>query len=191
MRDPYFFGYGSLVNTSTHAYPDPQPASLRGWRRAWCHTGLREVAFLTVIPDPGTTIEGLVAPVPNADWQALDDREWAYERALVTAQVSHRLHAVTDIAVYSVPSQSRAGASTAHPILLSYLDVVVQGYLRVFGVDGATRFFETTDGWQAPILNDRADPRYPRHQALSADELRFVDAMLEDLPAVIKHLEQP
>lgn len=43
-----------------------------------------------------------------------------------------------------------------HLILLSYLDVVVQEYLRVFGIDGLSHFFDTTDGWDTPVLNDRA-----------------------------------
>ncbi len=34
MADPYFFGYSSLVNLATHDFPDPRPATLRGWRRA-------------------------------------------------------------------------------------------------------------------------------------------------------------
>jgi len=72
---------------------------------------------------------------------------------------------------------------------MSYLDVVIQGYLRAFGQDGALRFFETTDGWGSPILNDRAAPRYPRHQALRPDETAFVDEQLARLSAVIKHLE--
>ena len=72
---------------------------------------------------------------------------------------------------------------------MSYLDVVVQGYLRTFGPDGALRFFETTDGWGSPILNDRAAPRYPRHQQLDPDETHFVDTQLARLSAVVKHLE--
>ncbi|MEY8843070.1 gamma-glutamylcyclotransferase, partial [Cribrihabitans sp. XS_ASV171] len=71
------------------------------------------------------------------------------------------------------------------PILLSYLDVVVQGYLRVFGVDGADRFFATTDGWESPILDDRAEPRYPRHRRLKDEERAFVDDRLSRLPAQI------
>ena len=35
------------------------------------------------------------------------------------------------------------------PILLSYLDVVVQGYLAEFGEAGVARFFASTDGWGA------------------------------------------
>ncbi|WP_050929072.1 gamma-glutamylcyclotransferase family protein [Aestuariivita boseongensis] len=178
QRAPYFFGYGSLVNTATHDFPDPQPARLTGWRRAWRHTDLRPVAFLTAIPDPGCTIDGMIAHVPDDDWQALDAREWAYDRLPVTEQVSHGLKSLADIAVYAVPEGRHTRPSEAYPVLMSYLDVVVQGYLRVFGESGAERFFDTTDGWGSPILNDRAEPRYPRHQQLSSEERDFVDAQL-------------
>ena len=68
MKDPYFFGYGSLVNTATHDFPDPQPARLRGWRRAWRHTDLRPIAFLTAIPDEACEIDGLIEREAYKPW---------------------------------------------------------------------------------------------------------------------------
>ncbi len=163
---PYFFGYGSLVNTATHAYGDPQPARLKGWRRRWIQTGLREAAFLTAIPCPNSEIDGLIAAVPGANWAALDEREWAYDRLPASDAVSHGLAHPADISVYAVPMDRRATGPEKHPILLSYLDVVVQGYLDVFGRTGVEAFFATTDGWDIEVLNDRKAPRYPRAQPL-------------------------
>lgn len=185
MADPYFFGYGSLVNRATHDFTNPQPASLSGWRRVWRHTDLRPVAFLTAVRDPETEIEGLIAHVPHSDWQALDSREWAYDRVQATEAVSHRVKQDIEIAVYAVPGHKQTTPTTRHPVLLSYLDVVVQGYLREYGADGGERFFDTTDGWDAPILNDRAAPRYPRHQSLTMQEQGFVDDRLRELSANI------
>lgn len=183
MADPYFFGYGSLVNLATHDFPDPHPARLKGWRRAWRHTDLRPVAFLTAIADPTSEIEGMIAHVPGNDWEALDQREWAYDRVPATQSVTHALSHEVEIAVYAVPDDRQSAASQRHPLLLSYIDVVVQGYLRAFGPEGADRFFATTDGWDAPILNDRAEPRYPRHQALKPEETEFVDDRLDRIAA--------
>ena len=187
MPDPFFFGYGSLVNRATHDFANPQPATLKGWRRAWRHTDLRPVAFLTAIPDPDCAIEGLIAQVPGADWEALDQREWAYDRVPATDAVAHRMKNDIDVAVYSVPEGRHTKPTEAYPILLSYIDVVVQGYLREYGPDGAGRFFATTDGWDVPIINDRAEPRYPRHQQLSPSESEFVDDHLSRLGAQIQH----
>ena len=178
MTAPYFFGYGSLVNRQTHSYPDAQPAKLRGWRRAWRHTVGRERPYLTAEPDPKTEIEGLIAHVPNADWAALDAREHGYDRVPVDHAVDHGAHQTVQIATYSVPRERHLTPAEKHPIYLSYLDVVVQGYLREFGERGAIAFFDTTDGWDTPIRDDRLSPVYPRHQKLTGDESVFVTDQL-------------
>ncbi|MCK0169107.1 gamma-glutamylcyclotransferase [Jannaschia sp. S6380] len=165
---PRFFGYGSLVNRRTHAYPGAERITVTGWRRAWRHTPLRPVAFLTAVPDAGARIDGLTAEVPGGDWAALDLREAAYIRAALPDGAQ----------VYHIPDGHHGPATDAHPILLSYLDVVVQGYLAEFGTDGVARFFETTDGWNAPIRDDRDDPAYPRAQTLTAAETALVDDWL-------------
>lgn len=175
MSHAYFFGYGSLVNRDTHAFQGAHPARLRGWRRIWRHTGLRKVAYLTVVPDPEAEIDGLIAEVPDHDWAALDQRERAYDRVSAAHQITHPLLHAPQIAVYSIPEGKHGVPDQAGPVLLSYIDVVVQGYLREFGEDGATRFFETTEGWDAPVMQDRDDPIYPRHQRLSPSERDFVD----------------
>ncbi|NIZ10460.1 gamma-glutamylcyclotransferase family protein [Pseudooceanicola sp. HF7] len=178
--DPHFFGYGSLVNRRTHVYGGARPAVAEGWRRVWRHTALRPFAILTAVPAPGTRIEGLVAAVPGADWAALDEREFAYDRVL-TADVSHDLAPPPEVAIYTIPEDKHPPAPEPTAILLSYLDVVVQGYLREFGEAGVARFFETTDGWEAPVLQDRADPAYPRAQPLTPQELALVDHWLDRL----------
>jgi gamma-glutamyl AIG2-like cyclotransferase len=181
MPAPYFFGYGSLVNRATHDFSNAQPALLTGWRRVWRHTDLRPVAFLTVERDAHTAIDGLIAHVPRDDWAALDRREWAYARIPATHAIRHNVKQDIEIAVYAVPDRQSDAPSARHPVLLSYIDVVVQGYLQVFGQTGAERFFATTDGWDAPVRNDRAAPRYPRHQQLTQKETAFVDEQLAAL----------
>ena len=175
MSNAFVFGYGSLVNRRTHDMAEAYPARISGWRRAWAHTGLREVAFLTAVPDPGAEIEGLVAAIPGGDWAALDAREWAYDRHAADDRVSHGAGRALQVSVYAVAPERSAPPSVRHPVLLSYLDAVVQGYLAEYGEGGVVRFFDTTDGWEAPILNDRPTPRYPRAQVLSPDERAFVD----------------
>lgn len=185
MEDAFFFGYGSLVNRATHAYAQAHHATLPGWRRAWRHTALRPVAFLTAEPDPDSRIEGLIAAVPGRDWTALDAREAAYTRQAVCDSVEHLLTPRPAVSVYAIPAGHHQSPSEAYPVLLSYLDVVVQGYAREFGPTGVARFFETTAGWDAPILDDRAAPIYPRHQRLSAAERGLTDDHLARIGARI------
>lgn len=181
---PAFFGYGSLVNLATHDYEDPFTARLRGWRRVWKHSSRRPVAFLSVERAEGAEILGVLAHVPGGDWAALDQREQAYLRRDVTDHVTHD-RPRRQTAVYEAARGYIAPPSTEHPILLSYLDVVVQGYLNLHGADGVAHFFATTAGFDGPILDDRKAPIYPRHQTLSQAERRMVDTTLEDIGARI------
>ena len=180
MTAPYFFGYGSLVNRQTHVYASAHPASITGWRRVWRHIADLDHAFLTATPVPQARIDGLVAEVPGADWASLDDRERFYER--VAAQdVTHPVAGTPDIQIYHAAEDANAPSDRKTPILLSYLDVIVQGYRAEFGETGVARFFETTDGWDAPVLLDREAPKYPRHQVLSGAERNLTDAWLDRL----------
>ncbi len=179
MKKRFFFGYGSLVNRATHDFTGARPAQIRGWRRAWRATPIRAVSFLTVVPAPGHKLLGLIAPVPDNSWDSLDLRERAYDRYPAHHAVIHDLPHKPEIAIYAIPEGKHSPPTPENPILLSYLDVVLQGYLREFGPDGVEHFFDTTDGWEAPVIDDRAAPRYPRAAVLSKSERRTIDAVLE------------
>lgn len=172
-----FFGYGSLVNRATHDNPGVARAALLGWRRVWRRTSLRDVAFLSAVPAASSQIEGLVADVPGGDWAALDLRETGYDK--------HAVETTSGAAqVYAVPDRNLVAGENV--ILLSYLDVVVQGFLAEFGEPGVARFFETTDGW-GTVLDDRAAPIYPRAQLLSGAETGLVDHWLQRMMGEITH----
>ncbi len=184
MKRPFFFGYGSLVNKQTHTYPGFSTARLKGWRRVWQPSPFRAVSFLNIKPDRHSEISGAIAGVPGGDWAALDERERAYQRHRdEEARVVHEQNGA-EIQFYVAKVSSQP--TTDHPILLSYLDVVVQGFLAEFGEAGVEGFFATTDGWNAGILDDRAKPAYPRHQKLSTTERRLVDGAISDLATVVK-----
>jgi hypothetical protein len=172
-RHPAFFGYGSLVNRATHDYAPGEAVTLKGWRRVWRHTRLRDWPYLSAEP-ADAEIDGLIAAVPNDDWALLDQREAAYRRhAVLHDHVTTAPGWANRIEIYAV-DEAHGVAPNHHPILLSYLDTVVQGFLREFGEAGVARFFTTTAGWTT-ILDDRAAPHYPRHQPVSGTERRLVD----------------
>lgn len=185
MKHPHFFGYGSLVNRETHSFAPVHLSRITGWKRIWHRAPIRPAAFLSVIRDPDSVIEGVIAPVPNDDWVALDAREHAYDRIAVTDEVTHDATDVRDISIYAIPPGQSAPPDEEHPILLSYIDAVLQGYLREYGEAGAERFVRTTEGWNAPVKDDRSDPIYPRAQRLSAAERGFVDDMLSTVRAKV------
>lgn len=181
MSDPYFFGYGSLVNAMTHNYDDSHPATVTGWRRRWRHTTLRKLAYLSVEPAANSEIDGLIAKVPDADWAALDVRETGYARTPLAADVLRHGAGQVPVEIYQTHPHNEEPPSVTHPVLLSYIDTVVQGFLHVYGEAGVQRFFDSTAGWDAPILNDRSNPKYPRHQRLSQTEAELVDHHLSRL----------
>ncbi len=180
MSDPFFFGYGSLVNRGTHDYPQATRATVRGWAREWKKSKLRKVVFLTAVESPATQIDGLIAAVPGANWAALDERERAYER-LPVREIDHAHEALPPVEIYRARADHIEEDAGGHVMLLSYLDVVVQGYLREFGEPGVERFLATTKGWDVPVCDDRQSPIYPRHQILTQRETALVDDVLRTL----------
>ena len=171
------FGYGSLMNAATHDYAGLAPARLAGWRRRWTHAETRPAAYLTAERAAGSAIEGAVALVPAIAWPALDAREAAYERHEVGGAIAP---ASGRVVVYAVPEARRGPPTARHPVLLSYLDVVIQGAMALHGEGGAAAFFDTTAGWGV-VLDDRAAPRYPRAGALRPAERAAVDEGLARL----------
>lgn len=160
-----FFGFGSLVNTSTHKYETLTPARVDGWSRAWVHNTLYDHALLSVIPAPETNIHGLMAKVPNDDWAELDLREAGYARHVLAAGVWNADTTAipiteTDVQMYIHASGNIPTAAT--PILWSYLETVLFGYYQVFGSLGVETFMATTQQWTA-VLDDRKNPLYPRY----------------------------
>ena len=98
--------------------------------------------------------------------------------------MGHPLPHEPDVHIYAIPDGSHEAPHRAAPVLLSYVDTVVQGFLQEFGEDGVARFFDTTGGWDAPIRDDRAAPIYRRAVTLSRAEAALVDRHLDEVYAV-------
>ena len=166
-----FFGFGSLVNTGTHRYVPVAPASVQGWKRIWVNSDCYKHAFLSVAPDAHSTIQGLLAQVPNNDWQELDAREVGYLRRELTPQdwfsesTVESAHA-QDVQMYVL--QKGEPACPAKPILWSYLETVLYGYYQWFGIAGVEAFVSSTGNW-TDVLDDRENPIYPRYVQAEGD----------------------
>jgi len=176
------FGYGSLVNRGTlPPAVDVRPATVTGWRRAWraaSRSAGRGVCAVSISEAADEAIDGLVVTFEQAIWPAIEAREQRY--------VWFELDGFGErvLAFRAQPEVDRWG-DTEHPVSLTYIDCILQGYLREFGEDGVRRFMASTDGWHVPIVDDRAAPRYPRAQVLTADERALVDRMLRGVDATI------
>lgn len=183
-----YFGYGSLVNCDTRAAGSVAVRGrLRGWVREWRIAGTpgqQGVCSLTVRPQEGTEIFGLMVREHRDGLPALDTREWRYDRldlgaGAFLADPGQGAHDGLGFVYRAKPEHYRWG-SDEHPILQSYVDCVLAGFHRHWGEAGVRHFIETTDGWHVPILNDRDNPRYPRAVRISNDmQALFDDALAE------------
>ena len=178
-----FFGFGSLVNTGTHRYVAVAPASVQGWKRIWVNSDCYDHAFLSVLPDRQSTIQGLLAQVPNNDWQELDAREVGYLRRELTPTDWHCAVLpdpvlVQDVQMYVL--ETGEPACPAKPILWSYLETVLYGYYQWFGIEGVEAFIESTSAWTA-VLDDREHPIYPRYVPAEGDVKATIDTLIDGL----------
>lgn len=196
-----YFGYGSLVNqnTLTTNHVEVYRARLKGWRRTWRPRpgmGLDMGATPGVmLPDglapsllsahraEGFSIDGLLVIDFAVNLADVDTREFRYHRRdialadLEFTEPGHSLGADITLHVYEARTEHPPAEGPA-PILRSYLDAVMQGFLREFGADGLHRFVAETDAFHTPIHEDRAEPLYPRAVRLSPAEMELFDHVL-------------
>jgi cation transport protein ChaC len=184
MAEVAFFGYGSLVNELTlprgHSI---EPARIRHWIREWRHcvkADFGRVCALTVSRQENEHIEGVFLRCRKHELRYFDEREIGYRRVPLTRSdvLSSKSNLPEELYIYtSNPKFYRTG-DLQYPIWLSYAEVVIYGYLKVFGEIGADRFIQSTKGWTTPVLDDRRQPRYPRVTELSEETRALIEAKL-------------
>ncbi|WP_186389360.1 gamma-glutamylcyclotransferase [Stappia sp. TSB10P1A] len=185
-----YFGYGSLVNTRTLGpQARAEAGTLAGWRREWRAwwrpvgaENLPKVCTLTVRRAEDTTIRGVMVSEPAERLAELDARERRYRRIDGIGPSFRRdgdgASGAAGAFLYEADSEIRRPGDDDHPILQSYVDCVLAGFHAFWGEEGVRHFIETTDGWDAPMLADRAAPRYPRAQQIEPDLLGLFDRLL-------------
>ncbi len=202
----FIFGYGSLINSASRSaihgetvQAIPVRVSVAfGYSRAWnarSPSGFTALGLLKAGPgEKGSTINGVLYPVEGQDIAKYDERENGYARVEVPhdeieAVSWERLPEAGKIWVYvPVGPDGHVGEGlppdVEHPLLESYIDVVVKGGLQ-YGEDFAREVLETTEGWSDYWLNDRELARRPWVHNPEATE---VDKMLAAAPKVAAKL---
>ena len=180
----HYFGYGSLVNAGTLQPGEVAiPAVLTGWRRTWTHfyQAPREPGrSLSIREDVGCSIAGMVVELQDGALARLDERERGYDRLEIDG--AHfdfpDGQQIESIYVYRSHSVMPEDGLRTHPILRSYMDVVMQGYRDNFGEQGLEDLLATTDHWQGAVRQDREAPKYPRAVTLRPGEANMFDQAL-------------
>ncbi|MEP9377597.1 gamma-glutamylcyclotransferase family protein [Aquabacter sp. CN5-332] len=196
----FIFGYGSLINTpSREGTGRPGiptlPARLSpdfGHVRSWCARSRSGFTALGLRPraagEEGGSINGVVFPVDAGLLPRFDRREGNYNRVPVSAEhietVSwQRLPERGTIWVYvpkslSDPSATPLLPDAEHPIVQSYVDLVLQGALE-YGGTFASELIATTADWGRYWLNDR---EYARRPWMAIKEAGRIDELLAITP---------
>lgn len=184
-----YIGYGSLVNRETLRtdYVHAQPVRLHGWRRCWRPRmqgdpipSRTQTSLLSARQVPDSVIDGLLVFDKLSNLPAVDEREATYDRITVPIERMEVLGGpIPDCVVYVYKARTNtAQDDPEHPILQSYLDAVLQGYLREFGTQGVHDFIASTDGFERDIHIDRHDPIYTRPVTLEDHERHMFDSLL-------------
>jgi hypothetical protein len=180
----YAFGYGSLVDRVNQVPGCIWPVKLTGFTRAWRHcidTDWGKVCALTIIPNNSARVTGVLVPLSPEGLTELDKREIGYIRRNVqqhhlTVEVS--ANELGPVFTYFSEEQLLRPGSREYPIWCSYVDYILAYYIQLFGGDAAHRFITETVGWEAPMLDDRHYPKYPRAKPLSIQMRTMIDQSL-------------
>jgi hypothetical protein len=132
------------------------------------------------VPNQAAEVAGVLVTIPRENLQALDAREVGYERVqLSPADLLPASPGGPEIFTYTSRRAAHRPGNRDFPIWRSYLECVLAGFLSLGGAAAAHDFVVTTDGWEAPILDDRTAPKYMRAVLLSPDVQRQVDAIID------------
>lgn len=175
MSKIFIFGYGSLIcldsrsrtGVTAPAIPVTVSDVKRGWyiqNNDYCYSSV------AIIKAPGSLCRGVLFEIPVSEIARFDQREYKYQRINLSPEsitdCAVTLSSTDEIYTYCISHIERP--DKAHPIALSYLEVIMHGCLR-YGEAFAREFIETTDGWNAPWINDLDLPLYVRPLAASID----------------------
>jgi hypothetical protein len=191
-----YFGYGSLVNELTwlqseRRHPERYPVEVQNWAREWGHcvdTPHGRGCVLTALERPGSRIQGILICCDASDLAQVDAREVGYDRVELPRQdiLSPVSHLPEELYIYrSKPPHYRPGGAD-HPIWFSYAEAVLHGFLSVFRTDGVDAFIRSTSGWSAPVVDDRANPRYRRSPKglISAEDKEYIAQAIRQIAGI-------
>lgn len=184
-----YFGYGSLVNRATlrTRYIDAVPARLSGWKRCWRPRPAGDVSvaghvssMLSARRHDDHAIDGLLVYDSLENLPEVDQREAKYDRMSVgldSLTIDVAVPHECPVYIYEAHTNT-APHDPGDPILQSYLDAVMQGFMHEFGENGVRGFLHSTDGFERPVRSDRHDPVYARAVDLPAHQRDLFDGLL-------------
>jgi hypothetical protein len=192
----FIFGYGSLINSISRTVTGETGVATavkisgisRHWSRISEDFGMSSVV---VVENIEGQCNGVIVEVPESELVHFDKRERGYQRVLVDANNvefydqggSINLQSSGNTNIWLYQSDKVVNPCDNHPVVFSYLDVILSGCLE-YSEAFCNDFIEHTQGWQHAMLNDRDMPRYPRVQpALDTGTLNYYISQKSPLTA--------
>jgi len=196
-------GYGSLMQTGSKRGTEPDagknlPVRVVGFQRAWNTHGVFPTCYLGVQQSKSARmVAALYRSFPidgvlTADAREIDYCRVAVDPDAVTMLDGSPVPADSQIWVYVNKPETLAVPDAGHPIVQSYVDIVITGCLELQklvkepDVDFVEQFVKTTKGWSKHWVNDRLYPRRPYIHQPKAWEID--SALKKHLPELYKNI---
>jgi hypothetical protein len=187
-----YFGYGSLVNELTwlqseRFHSERHPVEIENWTREWGHcvdTPRGPMCALTAARAAGTHIQGILIRCDAADLAQVDAREAGYDRVELPRRDVRSSGDLPDkLYIYTSRSPHYRPGGADYPILFSYVEAVLHGFLSVFKTEGVDAFIRSTSGWTAPVLDDRDRPQYRRspRKLISIEDKLYIEQKIRQI----------
>ncbi|GAX23896.1 hypothetical protein FisN_20Hh102 [Fistulifera solaris] len=199
------FGFGSIINSSTHAawLENVNASSFAGrmarihgqYQRAWNFRSATGFTALGILKSDESVhvMNGVLFKIPDSVIADFDRREVGYDRIEIpqdciellapecheNPQLVHEFGGMPKKVWIYVPQEGQ-DADENHPLLQSYVDTVMQGCLEWGGQPMAREFVATTVQWSPYFLNDTPSSRRPW---LFRKEYDTIDKILRETPS--------
>jgi len=171
----FVFGYGSLICSHSRRITVPEqahkvatPVVANGVERMWSKRTNRGMTAMGVRFEPDAQCVGVLLPVNETELRSFDKREQGYDRKRLSLDqvdlvsfLDPTYYQSEDHAVFVHAKQQKNDRKIAlwvyvqrdplpptpeHPIVQSYVDVILRGCLSI-SEEFAKEFIETTVGW--------------------------------------------
>ncbi|MCH8888498.1 MAG: gamma-glutamylcyclotransferase [SAR324 cluster bacterium] len=155
-----------------------------GYVRAWCgrFDGLQTQYDLRPVKKGETprTINGVFRAIYDEAMLSYTSEHGRYDKIPIEHFAALGWQSLPGVLfVYIFRAKSVASVDIEYPILQSYLDTCLKGYLE-YGEDFAIEFLETTGGWSKFWINDREVARRPW---IHEGKYKVLDALLAKHPS--------
>ena len=181
----YMVSYGSLLSEFSRkhhsgVYDKVVPASLSGWRRAWCARYADEgTTYAGAFKDPLATISAILIPTQITDGLRQRERHYNFVSVSQSDIYCEEPIAPSKDTFWVCEAREVEYPVVKYPLPQSYVDTCLIG-CREINHQFARQFIKETTGWKSSWVNDRKTPIFPRFAQITESQERWIDQLLDE-----------